>query len=413
MFENAVITRAGVERQVDLGLVAETIFFYQSVQLVLNRGSIAALATKIPANDLIELLDRPELKLSYMHPAFGVVSTGLPRVHDFGAFTFAGTQEKKAPNYQDEIAVVLERALGKNKQTKRLVKALTDRVTLHRFKETAEKEKIIPDLARADVSDDGFVQAAVIRVLQYLLPSFKPSPDFRFKLFNTGQGYAVDTTLNFTDLNKIYHQSVSPSHSSLSSEYLLAHIIDARLDTYFAAYYMAEIITAPIYSDLIQLKHFDFLLRRQANIRELGLFSDAMLNDAPSLREVINSGERNISDFLKLLDQAERFREWLRNANADAGIVRNYYRSAIEKTWADKLPTKSIRFVVATGLGILADIMVPTGLGTVAGVAVGAADNFYLDRLLKGWRPNQFIEGPYREFISSKPLADKQARRVG
>jgi hypothetical protein len=47
MFESALITRAGVERQVDLGLFAETIFFYNSVQLLLNRSSVAALATKI------------------------------------------------------------------------------------------------------------------------------------------------------------------------------------------------------------------------------------------------------------------------------------------------------------------------------------------------------------------------------
>jgi hypothetical protein len=89
VFENAIITRAGVDRQIDLGLFAETVFFYQSVHLVLNRASISALATKIPVDDLVVLLNRSELKLSYLHPGFGVVSSGLPRVHDFGAFKFA------------------------------------------------------------------------------------------------------------------------------------------------------------------------------------------------------------------------------------------------------------------------------------------------------------------------------------
>lgn len=97
MFESAIITRAGVDRQIDLGLFAETIFFYQSVQLVLNWASLSALATKIPADDLVALLSRPELKLSYLHPGFGVVSSGLPKMHDFGAFTFKGTQTKNRP----------------------------------------------------------------------------------------------------------------------------------------------------------------------------------------------------------------------------------------------------------------------------------------------------------------------------
>lgn len=277
---------------------------------------------------------------------------------------------------------------------------LRDRVTLHRFKETPEKEKIIPDLARADISDDGFVRAAAIAILKNLVPIFDPPLDFRFSVINTGHGYAVDTNLNFDALNDIYHKSVSPSHSSLSPAYLLAHIIDARLDTYFAAHYMAEIITSPIYSDLIQLKHFDFLRRRQENAHELKIFNSIILQDVPTLREVINSKERSMADFLKLLDEAQRFRDWLQCTNADAGIVRNYYRSAVEKTWADKLPTKSIRFIIAAGLGLLADLAMPTGLGTAVGLGVGAVDSFYLDKLLKGWRPNQFIEGPYRQFVS-------------
>jgi hypothetical protein len=35
-------------------------------------------------------------------------------------------------------------------------------------------------------------------------------------------------------------------------------------------------------------------------------------------------------------------------------------------------------------------------LGFVAG------DTFILDKMLKGWRPNRFIEGPLKDFISSE-----------
>jgi hypothetical protein len=89
MFESALITRAGMERQVDIGLLAETIFFYQSVQLVLNRPSVAALASQIPADDLIALLGRSHAKLTYVQPGFGVVSAGTPRTHQFVAMTLS------------------------------------------------------------------------------------------------------------------------------------------------------------------------------------------------------------------------------------------------------------------------------------------------------------------------------------
>jgi hypothetical protein len=126
MFESALVTRAGVERQVDFGLLAETVFFYRSVQL--NGSSIIALATRIPSQDLISLLTRSELKLSYVHPNFGVMSSGHVRVHDFGAFTFAGREERRARNYKDEIVMRLEERLGNNSATRKLVNTLIDRV---------------------------------------------------------------------------------------------------------------------------------------------------------------------------------------------------------------------------------------------------------------------------------------------
>jgi hypothetical protein len=272
MFESALITRAGVERQVDLGLLAETIFFYRSVQLVLNASSVIALAKKIPSDDLIALLNRSELKLSYLHPTFGVVSAGTPSVHNFGAFTFRGREERKARNYKDEIAFRLEQQLGKSPATRKLIATLTDRVTLHRFKESRDKEKIIPNLVREDVADRHFIRLAVLAILNHLLPDYTPPPDFRFDIFDTGQGYVEDTNIDFSQLNEIYHRAVSPAHSSLTPAYLLAHVVDARVDSYLGAHYLAEIVTTPVFSDIIRLKHFDFLRRREININQIDLF---------------------------------------------------------------------------------------------------------------------------------------------
>jgi hypothetical protein len=400
MFESALITRAGVERQVDLGLLAETVFFYRSVQLTLNGASIVALATQIPLHDLISLLTRSELKLSYVHPNFGVISSGHIRVHEFGAFTFAGMEERRARNYKDEIAMRLEERLGSTSATRKLVNTLIDRVSLHKFRETPEGEKIIPDLARGDIADKNFTRLAALATLRNLVPDYNPPSDFRFELFNTGEGYAVDTNIDFSAVNKLYHRAVPPSHSSMSSKYLLAHIINARADSYFGAHYMAEIVTTPLLSDIIRLKHFDFLRRRELNVSQIDLFQETSLPDVPTIRETMNSGGRTVSDFLRLLDNAERFRAWLQNINPDADLVRSYYLAATKKTWAEKLPTKSVRFMIASGLGVLADLVMPTGFGSAAGLSVGAADSLYLDRLIKGWRPNQFIEGPYGEFVS-------------
>jgi hypothetical protein len=79
MFEKAVIRRAE-ERDVDIGLIAETVLFYGKTQLLLNRAVIDTL-TKIPRDDLIALASRGCLNFSYVKPTFAVISKGLIRTH--------------------------------------------------------------------------------------------------------------------------------------------------------------------------------------------------------------------------------------------------------------------------------------------------------------------------------------------
>jgi hypothetical protein len=403
MFEQALILRAGLERNIDVGLLAETLFFYGSTHLLLDSRSVLALARKIPSGDLMSLLDRDSVKVSYIRQNFGVVKAGMPPVHDFGAFIFHGTKAGEKPvNFRGEIEVTLERGLGKTAQTKKLARAIADRVKLHKFSGIPEREKAILDLVRSDVRDPAFLEQAIAKTMRHLVPTYSIPKNFYFRLFDTGQGFAVETNLDFSSINQVYHQNVPIAHSSIDSSYLLSHLLEARSDSFFGAYYMAEPVTAPIYSDIIRLKHFDFLRRRDLNAREAEQFQDIIVPDFPSIRETMNQGTKTFSEFFTLLDKADKFKNWIQTTNPDVGLVQNYHRAATEKTWADRLPSKSIRFAVATGIGLAAEALLPSGLGITLGVGAGAADSLLLDRIIKGWRPNQFIEGPYREFVDPK-----------
>jgi hypothetical protein len=264
-----------------------------------------------------------------------------------------------------------------------------------------EKEKAVPDLARRDIKDSTFVGQAILIALEQLVPTYTPPSNFWFRLIDTGSGYAVDTNLEYRTINSIYHQSIPPEHSSIDSAYLLSHILDARADTFFSAYYMAELVTTPVCSQIIRLKHFDFLRRREINVKDIEQFKELVIPDFPSLREIINSGERSFSELFELLDQAEQFKHWLKAANPDIGLIQSYHRAATQSTWADRLPSKSIRFLLSAGLGLAADAIAPTGLGTAMGLGIGATDSLLIDRIIRGWRPSHFIEGPYRNFVAN------------
>jgi hypothetical protein len=55
--------------------------------------------------------------------------------------------------------------------------------------------------------------------------------------------------------------------------------------------------------------------------------------------------------------------------------------------------------VVTAGLSALAGLAMTPGAGVATGIGLSAADYFLLDRLLKGWKPNQFVEGSLRPFL--------------
>jgi hypothetical protein len=90
------------------------------------------------------------------------------------------------------------------------------------------------------------------------------------------------------------------------------------------------------------------------------------------------------------------FKKWLKEKDPNADLLREYCREVSRLDWADKLPTKTLRWLVFTAIGLAAG-----PLGAVVGTAIGATDTFLIDRLLKGWKPNQFVEGPLRRFLQA------------
>jgi hypothetical protein len=157
MFEKALITRIG-DGAVDLGLLAETMLFYGSTHLLLNRPSVINLATRLPPDDLLAFLDRGEVRLSYLRPAYAVASSGPLSTFDFVAFSLHG--HKGPINFREEIGQALEQTLGSSGSTRKLAREIGDRLTLHRFKGVPDGENVIVQLARGDITDQTFLHRA-------------------------------------------------------------------------------------------------------------------------------------------------------------------------------------------------------------------------------------------------------------
>ena len=124
-----------------------------------------------------------------------------------------------------------------------------------------------------------------------------------------------------------------------------------------------------------------------------------LLDGSRAVREAVNSGEKSLDDIVKLLKHGRRFREWIAGQPADTDLLKQYIRSSTRETWAEQLPTKSVRWMLFTGAGVALDLVGTGGLGTAAGIGLSMVDSFFLDNLTRGWRPSQFVEQRLRTFV--------------
>jgi len=117
------------------------------------------------------------------------------------------------------------------------------------------------------------------------------------------------------------------------------------------------------------------------------------------LSDCYNSGGISFEDALRLIDRTTRFREWLVGLAPDADILAEYHAAIAKEGITDKLPIAAARFAFFTASGAGIDALTGgSGIGTLAGVSLSAFDTFVIDKILKGWRPNMFVETARRSF---------------
>jgi hypothetical protein len=383
MFDNIVVYRNNqTSTLIDKGVLAEALLFYDRVHLLLNRGTLSALWNQLGAEGVDRLIDRPEVRISFLRQNFCTVGNGPPglRVYGYGIVQAGGTTKRSKLSKQEELEQILERSLGRSKVTRRRIARLMSATSFPRIEDDMPPDQLTRGAA-ADLDDEAFVKTAVGATLQLLVPNYslRPNWDFRILKFKDGS-FTVDTNLDFIAINAEYHKAVPPEHSSITSDYLLNFIYDSHVGTYLASRYSAEFVHDPMCSSIMKLKYLNLFRRRERSIEEIDLFQDLHL-EGRSLSEVLNSDERTFDEFFKLLDQAGKFKSWLRDVNPDKNLLKEYFEAVTRQTWIDKLPTRSMRWVVTTGLAAAVEAFYPTGTALAAAQGISLADATVLELL--------------------------------
>lgn len=395
MFDKVCLTprtNAGWGNEIDPGFLAESLIFYGSVYVVATRGVVRHLIQVCGPDTLVELVERGNLRILYEHEMYAMQtrnSGSTNELHSPAAIALVGGEA------QNEIPKIFIEMIGKEGRGRRLARRfLAETETIPPFNE------LIPS-AREDIRDQNYLREAAEKFLAQYVPEYSLEKPVEFAVEEEGEWFRVRTNIDFALANRYYHTRVSPDHSSLTPAYLISHVVTARQIVTLSARYQTELALDSLQSALVGSRMESLIRKSKKSESAMQAFENLVLDDGRAIREAINSGERTFKDLLPVLDEARKWREWLRGKPDDADLIKEYYQAIVRKTWADKLPTKVARWSVFTGLGVGVDFLGAGGLGTAIGVALSAFDAAILEGILAGWRPHHFVEGPLRSLTTS------------
>lgn len=395
MFEKIILRRSDKGPALSIGELCEALLFYQNVHIVLDSGSLSHLVSKIGMPALLSLLKRPNISAIYCEDMLATKTDTIGNIstHEFVAMTMMGNKETGTLRTKNmRLEDLLIRQGYQTKQSKRLIERFRLMVPIRIHSDDHFIDGGIVNAAKQDLLDDGFIHESMRLVLKNTVGNSHIRPDFRFKAYPNDSYFIIDTNIDFDACNRII-KNRDINADEITPAYLINNILMARADTILASRYGGEFYTSELTSEIIRLKYSELLVRIGIEKEELSQFTDIVIADFPSLREVINSGERSFDEFLVLLDKSNKFREWIKGINPDGKMVKEYWDEVASEGWLNILPSKVIRYVVGTAAGTFGDI---------TGVSVSVADSFLLEKIFGGWRPSHFVDGKLKPFIDNE-----------
>lgn len=393
MFESILIRKADAfQMPVDAGLIAEALLFYNQVIIAANRGDLIALLKTVGPDDLIGLIEDGHIAITFYEDTLGTYTSTTSGVeeHRFVAMELVGDQKKRKMSKEEKLIKLVEQALGASRHSKRIARKLLAHMPHRKLNRTADAPLGVVGVAFSDLDDKTYVREAVQEILKIYVPSYARSHHLHFDIVKAGESFFVGHNINFEAANAEFHKHTPKEYASLTTAFIITHLLDARGEMFLSAEYLSELVTTPVLNSLIELRFRHLLMKHQHNLEEIRMFYNIAL-EGRSLREVVNSGERSFSEFRRLLEKADRFKSWLKSINPDQQVIAEYHKAATAETWIDSLPVKGIRFAICTAAGLA---------GPFTGLGAGAVDTFLIEKIFRGWRPHHFVQGPLFKFLN-------------
>ena len=375
---------------IDIGYLVESMLFYQEATVVADQSILKQLIQYFGIERLIILIDEDLLKIKYTDSLVGIITNTINNTQYHDAVEISSPQH----TYQDVIRRLCVDVTGKSGKGRRLSHKIENKI------QVSKHDHVILEGTRHSILDQVYIETAVKLIIKELCPEVGDVSGVQFNTFKSADGIEVATNINFEALNQQYHKRVSPAHLTLTPAYILGHILDTEKELYFASSGLSELASSQLSAELASQK-IDYIIdKSKKSSSTISNFNTFIFEESKAISEGVNSGKIDKDDLLKVLIESKKFKEWIAGLKPDKDLIKSYYEEVTKDTIVDKLPGKSVRWFLFTSLGFAADTFITGVLGTVAGITLGALDTFYLDRMISGWKPNQFIDNEVKSLIS-------------
>jgi hypothetical protein len=398
MFESICIARADfVGDSIDFGRLAEALVFYQKVHFLADHETFTALVRTCGSDTLLELCEMGSLQIHYAENTLGVATRNASTASERNGLITAKAQ---GHSFLSHATKFFEQYFGRSgKGLNRTLRRFARLVQPYEYQTT------LLDRVNTDLIEHDYIKASVRGLLMSLAPEYVQPDSLVFDIARLPEGdFQVQTNLNFDEANHAYHMHVSPARSTLSAAFIIASILGTRGNLEKASETSSDLALGPVSSIMGANKIAKLFLAHDKNQRTLAGFMEMVVSDSRAIAQAVNGRQRTFADVLKLVQEAQKFKKWIRNQQESSDLRIEYCRQVSRIGWAEKLPPKTVRWLLTNAISLGIGAKGSPTVAALIGLGISAADAFLLEKLLKGWHPNQFVEGPLKDFIKIEGL---------
>ncbi len=184
MFEKAAVHNPVVGRRFDLGLLVETMLYYDDTLLLINRGSLKGLIEAIGVEGVLELRDSFGLKISFHREMHGTVTStnGGIKSNNLAIFTVT-PQKAKIRDCHQEMKWQLEELLGKGRRAEKSIRKLLKSTGSHVL---GANEASLVKSTKEDLSDPTYLRYSVEQIINACCPGAELPPRGGLTLYPRG-----------------------------------------------------------------------------------------------------------------------------------------------------------------------------------------------------------------------------------